>query len=83
MSHREELLEQLKAIRLELFRDAASLDRAILMIERELDDESTDDEMKRMFILAECHHREDQVFTRDWHKLFELENVVWRQLVKS
>ena len=83
MSHREELLEQLKAIRLELFRNAASLDMAIASIERELGNESTDDEPKRMYIIAECHHREDQVFAHDWYKIFELENVVWQQLCKT
>lgn len=83
MSDRKELLNQLKAIRLELFRNAASLDRTIAVVERELDDKSNDDEMKRMYIRAEQNYRYDRVVTSDWHKLFELEDVIWQQLVKS
>lgn len=83
MSHREELLEQLKKIRLEWFRSAAGLDRAITCIERELGDESNDDEMKRFYIAAERNFRNDQVVIRDWHRLFELEDVVWQQLCNA
>lgn len=78
MSHREELLRQLKMIQLEWFRSAANLDRIITEIERELE-ESDDDTINRMYIRMMAAHRADSAKLNGWDEIFKLENVVWQQ----
>ena len=81
MSHREELLEQLKKIRLEWFRSAAHLDRVITEIEHGL--EETDDVINQMYIRMMRAHREDSCKVNGWDEILKLENVVWQQLIET
>lgn len=82
MSHREELLEQLKKLSHEYMVCGADLDRIVRNIERDLG-EPDDETVKLMTIRLMRAHREDMRKRYDWDKLTNFENVVWQQLVKS
>lgn len=87
MSHREELLNQLKMIRLEWFRSAANLDRIIDEIEYELSevdgDDDTSNEMFHLYIRMMAAHRTDAAKMHGWDEIQKLESVVWQQLIDS
>ena len=82
MSHREELLNQLKKIQLEWFRSAANLDVIIRDIELGLD-EAENDDMARFFIRYQRNFRADFAKSFGWDEIFKLENVVWQQLIET
>lgn len=82
MTHREELLEQLKKIQLEWFRSAANLDAIIRDIELSLD-EAENDDMARFFIRCQRNFRADFAKNFGWDEIFKLENVVWQQLIET
>ena len=79
MSKRQELIEKLKAIRLEKFRDAADLDRRIQDLELVTGDPAGP-EWIHCYDLTEAEHREDSVKICGWDKLCEQEAEIGRQL---
>lgn len=83
MSHREELLEQLKKIRLEWFRSAANLDYIIANLERDLEDPKSHEIGKVFDIRAMRNYRNDSAKVYGWDEIFKLENVVWQQLIET
>ena len=83
MSHREELLNQLKMIQLEWFRSAASLDRHIRIIEQSLEDPEETEFKRRCTICNTRNIRRSEAEISGWDEIFKLEDVVWQQLCKT
>lgn len=78
----KKLIEDLKAIRLELFRSAANLDDTIAQLETGIHKEMDADSIRTM-VYAVCNWRRTARDFRDWKKLDELENETWLKLIDS
>lgn len=74
-------LDELRNIRLALFRSAACLDDVIKNIERL--DGSSNDEYVKLFIRTQRSYREDCVKIREYDKLNEQEQNAWQNLIDS
>ena len=83
MSKREELLNELKAIRLELFRNTANLDTMISDLEAMLNDESEQEDYIKMCIRMRARYREDLIRVNGYDRLCEREKDIWRQLLET
>ena len=79
---REELISQLEAIQRALFRDAANLDMIITDLKRDLA-EAENDEMAVLYIGGLHGWRENAVKCNNWDEIHKLEDVLWRQLIKT
>lgn len=75
----KKLIEDLKAIRLELFRSAANLDETITQIEICIHKEKNAD-FVRMVVGS---MREDISKCHNWEQLNELEKETWTKLIES
>ena len=75
------ILEKLKEVRLELFRNAANLDTAIRNIEINLDEHNR--EYLKMLVRCEQCERESYNIVTDYDKLIRKEQEIWEQLINS
>lgn len=78
----KKLIEDLKVIRLDLFRSAANLDDAIAQLETGIHKEMDADSIRTM-VYAVCSWRRTLRDFHDWKKLDELENETWLKLIDS
>lgn len=78
----KKLIEDLKAIRLELFRSAANLDDTITQLEISMSKETDADSIRRM-VDCLCSWRRTMRVCRDLKKLDELETETWTKLIDS
>lgn len=78
----KKLIEDLKAIRLELFRSAANLDLAIEQIEISMHKENKNDFI-RMVAKGMRDQREMTSVHHNWEHLNELEKETWAKLIES
>ena len=81
----QKLLDELKAIRLELFRSSAGLDLAIRSIETDIMamDEKASPEYVRTLIASEKEYRATMATIQGWDKLVEREKEIWMKLIES
>lgn len=82
MSKTEELVQELRRIQLELFRNAASLDMAITDVELFLQD-NAEEEFKRLSVNLVGARRRDVIRICKYDKLDELEKDIWQQIRES
>lgn len=78
----KKMIEELKAIRLELFRSAASLDKSIGDIEHFVGDPGGV-KIAAVGIAYTAQYRMEQVRVYEWDKLKERETEAWRKLLDS
>ena len=76
------ILEELKEIRLALFRSAATLDNAIESVELFLNDKA-DDEYKRMSIIMQRNYRDELRRVFKYDKIDDKEKDAWQRLIDS
>ena len=81
----KELIGELKAIRLELFRSAAGLDGFITQLDNDLD--KLDGRAGPDYVKTKVRwlqvHREDEMRIREYDKLIAKEKEIWQKIVDS
>lgn len=78
----KELIEELKVIRLGLFRSAANLDQFISKLEVGLDDPAGP-EYDKMYARQQQAFREDLTRILEYDKLIMKEKEIWQKIVDS
>lgn len=81
LTKKEQALEELKEIRLQLFRNAANLDMIIYDIENHLDEHNQ--EWFKMFICCNQTHRDNYNVITEYAKLIHKEEEAWKHLINS
>lgn len=77
----KEILEELKQVRLEMFRMTASLDNVISDLELGIKDD--DREYLKHYIVCLLQHRKEIIRVSEWNKLLEKENELCLKLQES
>lgn len=81
----KKLIEELKVIRLELFRSAASLDGFIAQLDNDLD--KLDGRAGPDYVKTKVRwlqvHREDEIRVLEYDKLISKEKEIWQKIIDS
>lgn len=82
MANRKELFTKLRSIQIELFRNAADLDRTITELEL-VSDDPAGEEYIRLFNCQKVASRTATISMCKWDKLYEQEKDIWQQLINA
>ena len=81
MEEKKKLIEELKQIMLDMYRNAANLDSFIQCLENPMMTNSGNLEYDKMYVDSQYMHRRYQKSVLDYDRLDERENSVWERII--
>jgi uncharacterized protein YjgD (DUF1641 family) len=79
----KKLIEELEVIVLDMYRNASDLDQWIQHVERTINDETIDPELKNLHIMMNASYRRDVKRLKNFNSLDGREESVWERLILS
>ena len=79
----KKVIEELKTIMLDMYRNASDLDQWIQQVERLMGDETIDPELLNLHIKTLLSYRMDIKLNRSYDTLDQRELIVWKKLILS